>query len=123
MLATIRRRGVANEEVLAVGRVYDCGGVTVDVDASTNPLVSALVAAGLARADAQHIGLDVTDDCRVIDRAGHVSSRLFAVGPLTRGKFWEIEAVPDIRVQAAQLAAQLAGMNEPTVHRAPARID
>lgn len=105
--ATTRRRGVAAAETIDIARVYDCGGITVDVDASTNPLVRALVAGGVARADAQHIGLDVTDDCCVVDGTGHPSSRLFAVGPLTRGRFWEIEAVPDIRVQAAQLAGRL----------------
>ncbi|HVW92121.1 MAG TPA: FAD/NAD(P)-binding protein [Devosia sp.] len=105
--ATIRRRGRAETETLDVARVYDCGGITVDVEASTNPLVRSLVSRGLARPDAQHIGLDVTDDCRVIDSAGRASDRLFAVGPLTRGRFWEIEAVPDIRVQAAQVARRL----------------
>ena len=39
--ATIRRRGVADTETVEVARVYDCGGVTVDVSASTNPLTLA----------------------------------------------------------------------------------
>lgn len=105
--AMIRRRGVANTEELEVARVYDCGGVTVDVSASTNPLIRTLVAAGWAAPDEMHIGLDVTADCHIIDATGRVSSRLYALGPLTRGKFWEIEAVPDIRVQAAGLAERL----------------
>jgi uncharacterized NAD(P)/FAD-binding protein YdhS len=104
---TIRRRGVANSEAIEIARVYDCGGVTVDVSASTNPAIRAVIEDGLARPDLQHIGLDVTEDCRVIDKAGRASARLLAVGPLTRGKFWEIEAVPDIRVQVAQMAERL----------------
>ena len=116
--ATIRRRGSAMLETVDVARVYDCGGVTVDVEASTNPLIRAIVAAGSARADGQHIGLDVTDDCHVVDGSGRPSPRLLAVGPLTRGKFWEIEAIPDIRVQAGQMAARLLA-SEPavTLHR------
>jgi len=105
--ATIRRRGVANTEAIEAARIYDCGGVTVDVTGSTNPVIRAAIADGLARPDLQHIGLDVTDDCRVIDQAGRPSARLLAIGPLTRGKFWEIEAIPDIRVQAAQMAERL----------------
>jgi uncharacterized NAD(P)/FAD-binding protein YdhS len=34
---------------------------------------------------------------------------LYAVGPLTRGAFWEITAVPDIRHQVWALARRLAG--------------
>ena len=49
----------------------------------------------------------MTRDCHVIDAHGTPSARLLALGPLTRGKFWEIEAVPDIRVQAAQMAERL----------------
>ena len=103
----LRRRGETATETVDVARVYDCGGITLDVDASTNPTILSLLSQGLARADARHIGLDVTTDLHVIDRNGNPSPRLYAVGPLTRGKFFEIEAVPDIRRQVASLAEQL----------------
>lgn len=105
--AIIRRRGAANEETVTVGRVYDCGGVSVDVNSSTNPVISAMVRAGVARADGHHLGLDVTVDCRVVGSDGKPSERLFAAGPLTRGQFWEIESVPDIRLQISALAGRL----------------
>jgi uncharacterized NAD(P)/FAD-binding protein YdhS len=94
--------------MLRVARVYDCGGVTNDVDQSSNPLIRQLVADGRARPDRLHIGLDVTTDCALVGADGAPSKRLFAIGPLTRGTFFEIEAVPDIRVQAAGLAVRLA---------------
>lgn len=115
--AMIRRRGVANTETFDLARVYDCGGVTVDVTASSNPLIRALVGAGKARPDAMHIGLDVTTDCRIVDAAGTPSPRLFALGPLTRGQFWEIEAIPDIRVQAARMAERLGAGEWLALHR------
>jgi uncharacterized NAD(P)/FAD-binding protein YdhS len=59
---------------------------------------------GLARTDPLRIGLDVTTDCAIIDAAGRPAAKLFAAGPLTRGTFFEIDAVPDIRLQAARLA-------------------
>lgn len=105
--ARVRRRGFPNEEIVSVDRVYDCGGVTADVTRSSNPVVRGLIAAGAARGDELRIGLDVTVDCAVIDANGTASSRVFAVGPLTRGQFFEIEAVPDIRLQVAGLAARL----------------
>ena len=43
----------------------------------------------------------------VIDASGTASKRLFAVGSLTRGTFFEIDAIPDIRVQCARLARHL----------------
>ncbi len=43
----------------------------------------------------------------MISAGGTTAERLFAIGPLTRGTFFEIEAVPDIRVQCAELAERL----------------
>jgi len=108
-VATVRRRGAANTEDIRVARVYDCGGVSVDVARSSNPVVQGLLADGLARADRMRIGLDVTTDTRVVSAAGQPAERLFAIGPLTRGTFFEIEAIPDIRVQCAELAQRLLG--------------
>ena len=107
--ATIRRRGSSTRETVDVARVYDCGGVSVDVASSSNPVIRDLVAHGKARADPLRIGLDVTPDCAVIDAAGNASKRLLVVGPLTRGRFFEIEAIPDIRVQCAKLASKILG--------------
>src|SRR5690606_32003094 len=82
-----RRRGTTTRETLDVARVYDCGGVSVDVLASSNPVIRDLVTRGRARPDSLRIGLDVDADCAVIDAAGQVSDRLLAIGPLTRGRF------------------------------------
>jgi uncharacterized NAD(P)/FAD-binding protein YdhS len=35
---------------------------------------------------------------------GKASDRIFAAGPLTRGTFFEIDAIPEIRLQCAALA-------------------
>jgi len=90
-----------------VARVYDCGGVSVDVRASANPLIRQLVQSGAARPDEMHIGLDVDPNCAVVASEGRVSQRVRVVGPLTRGRYFEIEAVPDIRLQCAAIANSL----------------
>jgi len=72
--------------------------------------VRALIARGDGRPDPLGIGLDVDADCHVLDGQGAPHPRLFALGPLTRGTFFEIEAIPDIRVQAAELAGRLASI-------------
>ena len=105
--AQVRRRGTTTRETMDIARVYDCGGVSVDVQSSSNSVIRELVANGRARPDELHIGLDVDEHCAVIDASGKATDRLLVIGPLTRGRFFEIEAIPDIRVQAANLAARI----------------
>jgi uncharacterized NAD(P)/FAD-binding protein YdhS len=105
--ATIRRRGAATTETLNVARIYDCTGITSDLAAASNPIVRALIDRGLARPDPLRIGLDVTEACAIVKTDGQPSERLYAIGPLTRGAFFEIDAIPDIRVQCAMLAKRL----------------
>lgn len=107
--ATVRRKGASNLTFFDVARVYDCGGISVDVEQSSNPTIRALLARGDIRPDPLHIGLEVDPDCRTIGADGSPSDRLLAVGPLTRGTFFEIEAIPDIRVQCAELAKRVLG--------------
>ncbi|WP_367929897.1 FAD/NAD(P)-binding protein [Aquamicrobium sp.] len=104
---TLRLRGAAAAKTLAVARIYDCTGVVRDVASGSLSAVRSLTDRGLARPDPLRLGLDVAEDCAVIDAAGNPSGRVFAIGPLTRGALFEIEAVPDIRVQAAKLARTL----------------
>jgi len=54
------------------------------------------------------IGLDVDAQTQVVGVDGQASPRLMAIGPASRATFWEITAIPDIRLQAARLAELLA---------------
>ncbi len=72
-------------------------------------MLRALWERGWLRADPLGIGLDVDQDSRAIGREGKVSEQLLVLGPMTRGAFWEIVAVPDIRRQAWSVARRLAG--------------
>lgn len=105
--ATLRPRGTNERKTMDVARVYDCGGVSVDIRASANPLLRFLVQSGAARPDPMHIGLDVDANSALIAADGSVSQRTRVIGPLTRGRYFEIEAIPDIRVQAAAIAKSL----------------
>lgn len=103
---------VVHEEYLA-RRIIDCRGIRRDPLRNASPLTADLLAKGMARIDPLRIGLDVSPDCRVIDRTGRPSPRLRAIGPTSRAAFWEITAIPDIREQTARLAgwmeAELVG--------------
>lgn len=105
VLVTLKPRGWSRTTTRKVDAVINCTGPLADVAASRIPLIRSLVSAGQARADPDGLGLDVDEDCRLRDAGGHAQDDLYAVGPLTRGAFWEITSVPDIRIQAAELAA------------------
>ncbi|RWP60391.1 FAD/NAD(P)-binding protein [Mesorhizobium sp.] len=105
--ARLRRRNSQLVEEIRVAHVYECAGVIADPGKSTNPLIRSLLAAGVVRADPLRIGLDVAADGALISREGACNDRIYAVGPVTRGTFLEIEAVPDIRIQCQHLAGLL----------------
>jgi uncharacterized NAD(P)/FAD-binding protein YdhS len=103
-----RPRGANATEQLEVARIINCTGPEADLRATADPLLHTLVGRGTIRPDPLGIGVEVDSGSRVIAADGHVRERLFAVGPITRGTFWEIVAVPDIRAQLASVAARLA---------------
>lgn len=106
-IAKLQHRSSKQVEELEVARIVDCAGVIADPAKSSNPAIQSLLKCGAARPDRLNIGLDVTSDGLLIGRDGRRNERIYAVGPLTRGAFLEIEAVPDIRVQCQRLAGAL----------------
>lgn len=105
---TWRPRGVARTERLRCTRVINCTGPQGDLLRTSEPMIRDLFAKGAIKPDACRLGIDVSPNAEAIDADGSVAGRLFAVGPMTRGAFWEIVAVPDIRVQAWSLARRLS---------------
>ncbi len=104
-----RPRGEMDAQPFVVSAVINATGPTGDVTRSRDPLVLDLIRRGLARPDPMRLGLDVDPDNRLLDISGAAAPSLFAVGPVTRGAWWEINAVPDIRSQAAQVATAVLG--------------
>jgi uncharacterized NAD(P)/FAD-binding protein YdhS len=108
-VVSFRARGKEEVETLRVARIVNCTGPEADIARSGEPLLAALLDSGRIRADVLKVGIEVDGECRAIDAAGRVSETLFAIGPVTKGTFWESVAVPDIRGQAAGIAALIAG--------------
>jgi uncharacterized NAD(P)/FAD-binding protein YdhS len=107
-VAVTLRRGATMTEKHTFARVINSTGLSDDPRRSTNPAIRALLKRGLARVDSLSIGLDVAPNNALVKSSGEPSRRVFAVGPLTRGTFWEIVAIPDIRLQCAELTGHLA---------------
>ena len=69
---------------------------------------SRLLSQGIARPPAPlGLGLETTRSLQLLRRSGRPNPSLFALGPLTRGTFWETSAVPEIREQGRTLAKRL----------------
>ena len=92
-----RRRGTDALERRFFRYVFNCTGPLHKIAHSKNSLVRSLLDNDEIRPDHLGIGLDISAACRA-------GEHLWAMGPLTKGLYWEIIAVPDIREQAALVA-------------------
>jgi len=103
--ATIRRRGDGVAE-RRVGLAFNCTGPLGDMRRTQDPLLAGLLQSGQVALDDYALGLEV-------DERSRAGERLWALGPMTKGRFWEITAVPDIRGQAAAVAAGIVAELQP----------
>ncbi len=103
-----RPRGGDGSEDLLADRIVNCTGPQVDLKRSTEPLLQSLRRGGLIVPDPLRLGMATDAVSRAIDSEGRASDKLYALGPLTKGTFWEIIAVPDIREQAWTLARRIS---------------
>lgn len=91
-----------------VDAIVNCTGPLSDVRRSDDPLIQALVASRTVAPDPLALGIDTTEDGRVVGADGVVVDGLYAVGPPRKGTLWESTAIPEIRAQAAQVAGAVA---------------
>lgn len=106
----LRARKTRTQRTLQVDRVINCTGPETDCRRIDDPLIKNLLAHGLARPDPLFLGLDVDANGALIDSAGAPSAALFVVGPARKGFLWETIAVPELRMQASELAEHLVRM-------------
>ena len=107
--AVVRRRGAgANDPPRRFAVGINCTGPLHAIRHTRDPLLRSLLDAGLAEPDHLGIGLTVDHRVRVIGAGRHPPQRLWAMGSLAKARYWEIIAVPDIRVQAEQVADAIA---------------
>ncbi len=89
------------------GAVVVCTGPDTDFARMEEPLIAGLRADGHLAADPLALGI-LTDDQGALLRHDGVASRfLYTIGSARRASLWESTAVPELREQAAALAATL----------------
>jgi uncharacterized NAD(P)/FAD-binding protein YdhS len=95
-----RRRGAKTVQSRTFAYVFNCTGPLHSIERSKDPLLRSLLDTGEVHPDQLGIGVAIDGTCRA-------GEHLWAMGPLTKGRYWEIIAVPDIREQAAEVAADI----------------
>ena len=98
----IARRGSGRIEVRTFDTVVNCTGPLGAMARTGNSILRQMLDDRLIAVDGLGIGLDV-------DERNRAGEGVWAMGPMTKGKYWEIIAVPDIRGQAAAVAVDVAG--------------
>lgn len=107
-------RGGGASQTLNVGRIINCTGPESDYRRIASPLVSDLLAQGLAVPGPLGQGLRVTPEGALYQANDTPSDWLFTLGPTKIGTLFETTAVPEIRTQAIQLATELGRRCEAT---------
>jgi len=87
-----------------LGAVINCTGWQLNLTRSAQPLYKQLLDHGLIEQHGTGLGLRADPKHRVW---GHAYPRLYAMGALLSGQLLESTAVPELRVQAQQIAEEL----------------
>jgi uncharacterized NAD(P)/FAD-binding protein YdhS len=93
---------------VSVDWVVNCTGME-KCSISKVPLLKKMSARGMITGDALGLGIAVNADSQIQREDGSTAAAAYALGPMTIGQFFEIFAVPDIRVQTRQVAGHIAG--------------
>jgi uncharacterized NAD(P)/FAD-binding protein YdhS len=104
---SVLARGGARRTTVQGDVVINAIGTNCDYDRVRHPRVRSLLDQGLARPDPLRLGLDVTATGALIGANGVASARVVALGPVSKAPFWEMVAVPELRLQCFETAKRL----------------
>jgi uncharacterized NAD(P)/FAD-binding protein YdhS len=106
LLAGYRVRGTREITGIRTDWLVNCTGME-RAGISHSPLLKEMSRFQLIAPDPLGLGIQVDATSEVVAPSLILPARLFAVGALTAGQFWEITAVPDIRVQAKAVVEEI----------------
>jgi uncharacterized NAD(P)/FAD-binding protein YdhS len=104
--ARIRIRSTQSGEIFSVDaeRVINCTGPARNYGSTDIPLIASMRTQGWLTPDRLRLGIETDHDGRLVSSDGTVNKTLFAIGPLRIPELFESIAMPEIRVQAYELA-------------------
>jgi uncharacterized NAD(P)/FAD-binding protein YdhS len=104
---TIRRAHTEETFVLNADRVINCTGPSRNYLTTNLSLISEMRDQGLLNPDPLRLGIETDTDGTLIGSDGGKIQNMFAIGPLRIPTLFESIAIPEIRVQAEELAKLL----------------
>jgi uncharacterized NAD(P)/FAD-binding protein YdhS len=107
-------RRTSQAKMLNANRIINCTGPSRDITKTRSALISKLLKSGWIAADPLKLGIETDEAGRVLDKNGNISPGLYTLGPLRIGQLWESIAIPEIRIQAAELTKLLIKEHEET---------
>lgn len=93
-----------SEKKLIVARTINCTGPETDIRRQKTALYKNLLANEIVFSDEMNLGIDADSSGRIFDKNKNPSNRLFTLGSLLKGKLWESTAIPELRLQAENVA-------------------
>jgi uncharacterized NAD(P)/FAD-binding protein YdhS len=87
--------------------LVNCIGSESNYEKIDVPLVRNLLKRGLIQPDTLRLGLNATPDGHIIGLDDRPSNVIYTLGTALKGILWESTAIPEIRIQAWQLASRL----------------
>jgi uncharacterized NAD(P)/FAD-binding protein YdhS len=102
-----RNRASRTLRQISADWVVNCTGME-KCSISKVPLLKKMSARGMITGDALGLGLAVNATSQILREDGTTAATAYALGPMTTGKFFEIFAVPDIRVQSQDVSRRVA---------------
>jgi uncharacterized NAD(P)/FAD-binding protein YdhS len=102
-----RPRGSMERKMLVADLVINATGPDYAIERSVEPLVKALLAAGMISPDALQLGIRTASFGACLDWQGHPAKDLFYLGPMLRADHWDATAAIELRDHAENLADHL----------------
>jgi uncharacterized NAD(P)/FAD-binding protein YdhS len=94
-------------QTLRVGYIINCTGPECNYHKLKDPLVVQLFARGLIVPDPLFLGLDVGTGGAILNLLGERVKNLYTLGSPQKGILFETTAVPELRIQAGDLASRI----------------
>ena len=104
----VRYSTIGLDQYVHADVIINCIGSESRFDQLDSRLVRNLMNAGVIRCDDLRYGLDATPEGDLKGSDGKPSDMLYTLGTALKGVLWESTAIPEIRVQARDLARKLS---------------
>lgn len=104
---SVKKRSDQQLETFFVSRIVNCTGPQINFNEINDEFVSNLLQNNIISANDLKMGIRCFPDGRVLNKEGEHVKNIYAVGSLLREVLWETTAVPELRVNAENVASQI----------------